>query len=175
MPPYTGISQNKFPIMKNIVIVSLVIILVAGVAAFILYNKKHPSDSGEVKFLKQFYTSYIIIESGYGPTADINRQADSLRRKNFTARMQKQYDNKPDFDVDIMVGVQYCPPQWVQNMNVSKAIYGNVYNVSFFDTLNQRIDTTTIQLRVVKEGSQYKIDELLRSHRTNSHWPDYTI
>jgi hypothetical protein len=112
----------------------------------------------EIEFmLKDFYGHYIR-ECNKVPNSLSN--IDAILERFCTKNLRNQIKNN-DLDYDPLLKAQYCDPNWLKTLNVSKDItLKNVFFVSYQSIINNHKNETKIRLLILKQDGVYKIDKV---------------
>lgn len=117
-----------------------------------------PADKAAV-VLKQFYTAYITVIAG-----DINTAKEEKIRKQYaTAKLLKKIKyqtEKEELDYDPFLNAQDASTRTLPYLKIVKDPQKpDTYNVSYGDSFTKNV--INIKVHVIKEGENYKIDNIL--------------
>lgn len=107
--------------------------------------------------LRQFYTSYIIE----GSNMDSNEgKLNSIKKQYCTKKILNKIQQDEELDDDPFLNAQDVDSDWLKTLTISKDPQkANVYVVSYLSNYDKK--RIIIKLLVVKNGQNYKIDDIL--------------
>jgi len=106
-----------------------------------------------LSMLKSFYTSYIIENS---KVPDDFKKINSIKHKYCTTSLLHKI-KKLKLDYDMFLQANDIDSVMLKTLDVKKdSIRNNLYYVSYLDIFNNK--TVTINLMVIKQKEDYKID-----------------
>ncbi|WP_177318753.1 DUF3828 domain-containing protein [Chitinophaga sancti] len=117
-----------------------------------------PVDKAAV-MLKQFYTAYITVISN----EHNNDKEEKIRKRYATAKLLKKIQDltdKEELDYDLFLNAQDADTHTLPYLKIVKdPKKPDTYNVSYGDSFTKNV--TNIKVHVIKEGENYKIDDVL--------------
>jgi hypothetical protein len=144
---------------RQIILIAMSMILFSSPGCKNSFAQEKFSDEKIKEMIKNFYTSYITINS-FG--VDDRKKSDSVQRLYCTPKLynflRKQYMGPPGkIDYDVFLKSQMFDIRMLEKLTVRKdSMKNDVYYVVYTYGKEQ----TTIELRVVKEKEDYKIDHV---------------
>ncbi len=111
------------------------------------------TESKEVKFLKEFYRSYIIENSK--DDFDLTK-VESIKKKYCTQRFLNELKSL-DLEADPFLDVQDYKEKWINTLEINKIDnVGPTFQVCVFFEYNKT--THCVEVTVIKQGEDLKID-----------------
>jgi hypothetical protein len=118
--------------------------------------------------LRHFYISYITEHCktadipNTSPTLKDNlKKIDSLVNAIATNNLREQLKEQDEAGYDFFINSNNCSVEWLKTINVSKDVASeNIYVVTYVN--EYPVEKKIIKLRMVKRGSVFLIDRILR-------------
>jgi len=137
--------------MKTQFLASCFFFVLIFFSSFCKAQNKASNDSAAT-MLKQFYTSYITTEE--------ESDLVVIRKKYCTKKILNRIAKDEELDADPFLQAQDTDQDWVKTLVINKdAQKPNVYIVSYVDNYTKK--RIVNKLLVVKQGQNYKIDDIL--------------
>lgn len=126
------------------------------------YSKHQSVDaSSPMSLLKTFYAAYTMEYCNM--PADLTQQLDALRTKYCTKKALAQFNAAIDSDdmnyapgYDLVIDYFDFDPQWIHSIAYTQ-LNKDTYQMHYTKWQNA---VTTITLKIIKQGQEYKIDEI---------------
>ncbi|MBC7449864.1 MAG: DUF3828 domain-containing protein [Cytophagales bacterium] len=119
-------------------------------------NPASDSSDEQTKMLQQFYERYIF------ECVNMTAKKDETALKTFCMDNLISKLTKEQLDYDPFLNAQDCDIEWLKTLSIiQENRHSNVYFVSYTYTYDDKINTGSIKLQVVKEQDGYKIGAIL--------------